>query len=399
MLKKFIATTALIVIMSLSFTAAAAAAEVDAQVSVYFDDELMEFEVEPFIENGSTQVPFRPIFEKLGLTIGWDPETKKVTGEKEGLSIEMQIGNKMAIVNGEEKTLAVAPVIKNGFTFIPLRFVIENSDKEVSWDGYLREVYIADTEQQIDHLIEKHYYYNDLEDVEAVLSTIDPTSPAYEQTGVILEQMYSAYDLQTEVQYAIVDLGEDEAIVQTTQLTTRLSGPEFQDNETTAQHLLVKVNGNWRIYSSKIIYVDYLKQDLAAEGQLLLSDADQQAIRDVLEASRIYNQLEDWEAVRSLYMADFPNLDLALEQSQQIFDAYSMELHLNYVEFLSGAGNEAKVKYSMLLKQSFETDVPDVVSENVATFKKDADGKWKFASWDVLALDYRVETIEAFPAE
>ena len=46
-------------------------------------------EVQPFITpNGTTMVQFRPLFEKLGLEVGWDQTNKVVTGTRHGLSIE-----------------------------------------------------------------------------------------------------------------------------------------------------------------------------------------------------------------------------------------------------------------------------------------------------------------------
>jgi len=162
-----------VALMASLFGASNAWAAEEQKISVVVDGEEVVFTTAPFIENGTTLVPFRTIFTALGLTIGWEGTTKTVTGEKEGLSIELQIGSETAIVNGEEKSLAVAPKIENGETFIPLRFVSENAQKEVSWDGIIKEVYIADADLQIINLFDKHYQYMYL----SLIHISEPTRP------------------------------------------------------------------------------------------------------------------------------------------------------------------------------------------------------------------------------
>lgn len=102
-------------------------------INVLLDNEKITFEVEPQIEDGTTLVQFRPLFEKLGLTIVWDSGTKKITGTKEGLEIVLQIDNKTAYVNGKQIDLDVAPKIVEGNTVVPLRFVGEAANKDVAW--------------------------------------------------------------------------------------------------------------------------------------------------------------------------------------------------------------------------------------------------------------------------
>lgn len=77
----------------------------------------------PFNDNGRIVVPFRPVFEKLGLSIDWNQTTGTITGTKEGLTITLQLGSKQASVNGVITQLSVAPKLINNSTYIPLRFV------------------------------------------------------------------------------------------------------------------------------------------------------------------------------------------------------------------------------------------------------------------------------------
>ncbi len=117
-------------------------------ISVYLDGEKIEFTTNPVLSNGTTLVPFRAIFEKLGLRVTWDEKNQRIFGDnfgdKDDLLIVLQIGNKIATVNGIDTELPVAPKIVNGSTLVPLRFVAEASGKKVEWDNATKTVKIGD---------------------------------------------------------------------------------------------------------------------------------------------------------------------------------------------------------------------------------------------------------------
>lgn len=116
-------------------TAAIAASN---EPSVYLDGEKMTFDVNPFIENDRTLVPFRAIFEAVGAEVEWDAETRTVIAARdkngETTVITLQIDS-TAFVNSEEKTLDVPAKIVGDRTFVPLRFVIEALGEKVEWDN------------------------------------------------------------------------------------------------------------------------------------------------------------------------------------------------------------------------------------------------------------------------
>ncbi|GIP39935.1 hypothetical protein J31TS4_32150 [Paenibacillus sp. J31TS4] len=112
-------------------------------VKVLLDGLPVAFEEQPILEDGTTLVAFRPIFERLGLTVSWDPQTKTVSGVRTGLKIVLTIDQAKAYVNGQAVTLEKAPRLVNGNTLVPLRFVGEASGATVSWDGETSTVLIA----------------------------------------------------------------------------------------------------------------------------------------------------------------------------------------------------------------------------------------------------------------
>ena len=102
----------------------------------------------PVIKNGRTLVPIRAIVEALGGTVEWEENTKAINIRFESSFIKLQIGNKLAYVNGEYKQLDpqnsnVKPEITNGRTMIPLRFVSENLGCTVDWDGTTKTIMLT----------------------------------------------------------------------------------------------------------------------------------------------------------------------------------------------------------------------------------------------------------------
>lgn len=95
------------------------------------------------INNGRTFLPIRAVIEAMGGEVEWDGVDKKVSIYLNNNKIHLWIGNKTAKVNGSYKESDVAPYISDsGRTMLPLRFIVENLDCEVDWDGLTKRVTI-----------------------------------------------------------------------------------------------------------------------------------------------------------------------------------------------------------------------------------------------------------------
>ena len=62
-------------------------------------------------------------------------------------NVTMQINNSVANVDGADVSLNTAPVIVNGSTLVPLRFVSENLGYNVGWDEQTKTVSLSQTQQ------------------------------------------------------------------------------------------------------------------------------------------------------------------------------------------------------------------------------------------------------------
>lgn len=112
-------------------------------VSVEIDGVKQVFDHPPAIKNDFTLVPLRTIFESFGVEVGWDGLNRKVTAMKDSTTITLTVGSRNAIKNGFPIQLDVEPIIMNGRTMVPLRFVSEAFGADVKWDGSTRTINIV----------------------------------------------------------------------------------------------------------------------------------------------------------------------------------------------------------------------------------------------------------------
>ncbi len=110
--------------------------------SALINDSTYTLEASPTIVSGRTMVPLRFIGEAFGATFNYDSIFKIVDINFNGQEIKMQVGNKLAFVNGKSMALDVAPYIVNGRTLVPIRFISEVFGADVSWDGTTKTVTI-----------------------------------------------------------------------------------------------------------------------------------------------------------------------------------------------------------------------------------------------------------------
>lgn len=132
--------TALFIALMALASLMAAFAENDASVSI--NGEKMKFEKEPFITEGTTFVPMRAVFEKLGAEVQWNGDSQTITSRKDSITITMTIGSLTAYKNGEVYELQAPPVLEDDYTMIPLRFVAESLGCDVDWNGETKNITI-----------------------------------------------------------------------------------------------------------------------------------------------------------------------------------------------------------------------------------------------------------------
>ncbi|KUP22841.1 hypothetical protein AWJ19_14735 [Paenibacillus sp. DMB5] len=241
-------------LLALALSVPAFAAE--KPISVYVNGTNLTFPAgTPYLDNNSVLVPFRVVFEKLGMQVLWDASTGTVTGTSDTLTITLKIGSKLATVNGTVKKLTVAPVSSNGTTYIPLRFVAEATGGSAVWDASSRSVQIttavstaADDEQAITALIRQAIQYYNEEKAVSYYNLIDDAD-SFSDEVTSLNYFFKNYDMRTTIEtLKVLNVQGDEATAYTVEKDVRAGGYYLPDERNEYLYSLVRVNnGSWKI--------------------------------------------------------------------------------------------------------------------------------------------------------
>jgi hypothetical protein len=106
--------------------------------------------VAPTIRNGRTFLPVRVLIEALGGTVAWDAISRKATVALGKNTVQLWIGKSRATVNGKAVAIdaadkKVVPVIVEGRTLLPLRFLGESLGLDIGWNAAVRSVTLTYT--------------------------------------------------------------------------------------------------------------------------------------------------------------------------------------------------------------------------------------------------------------
>ncbi|MBR5536144.1 MAG: copper amine oxidase N-terminal domain-containing protein [Clostridia bacterium] len=155
-------------------------------VNVIMNSAFLKFpDQEPVVVDGTTLVPLRAVVEALGLEVTWDDPTDTVVVKKDNFYIELVIGSTKAKTAGGVKSIPQAPVIINGRTMVPLRFIAEEMGLTVLWNQEYQRVIIngqVDTQTVVKVPVEE------VTDVEAATDTEEAEVKEGEKSEEIVEE-------------------------------------------------------------------------------------------------------------------------------------------------------------------------------------------------------------------
>jgi thiol-disulfide isomerase/thioredoxin len=99
-------------------------------------------EYPPFLQNGRTMVPLRFISEAFGSKVDYDVTTSTITVYFEDKIIIMHYNNPQATINGKMVIMDAPYTIRQGRSFVPIRFIAETFGAKVEWIPQKREIRI-----------------------------------------------------------------------------------------------------------------------------------------------------------------------------------------------------------------------------------------------------------------
>ncbi|MBR1969640.1 MAG: copper amine oxidase N-terminal domain-containing protein [Clostridia bacterium] len=139
------------------------------------NNEKIEFDVNPVIEDGRTLVPMRFIFEAIGAEVEWVKETKTAVAVKGEIKLEITANSNQMLKNGEVIALDVPAKIVEGRTLVPVRAVSEGLGAKVEWDK---------------------------ENFKVIITTDESASKTYKQTELSAADMEVLKSLYGDIRYA-----------------------------------------------------------------------------------------------------------------------------------------------------------------------------------------------------
>jgi LysM repeat protein len=107
------------------------------RLPIYVNGELLARPDEPigaFLMDSIALAPFRHVFERSGGFVDWNGPQRLVTGVKGAQNVQLRIGDRTALLNGQPVTLQAEPFILYGRTHVPIRFFEQALNLYVEWD-------------------------------------------------------------------------------------------------------------------------------------------------------------------------------------------------------------------------------------------------------------------------
>lgn len=120
-------------------------------------------DAQPFVdENGRTMIPLRFATEALGAQVGWDAKTRTASITKNDVTAKVAIGSDVVTVvkNGasSQVTMDTTAVLKDGRTYVPIRYVAEALGAYVDYSSIYKTVGIYQGLLSAEEITKLHSY-------------------------------------------------------------------------------------------------------------------------------------------------------------------------------------------------------------------------------------------------
>ncbi len=121
----------------------------DGGISVQLNGEtLQNADAAPVNAQGRVYVPFRAVFEALDADVAYDAQKSEISATRDGVRARFIVGeNAVSVHNGTTDsaiTVDAAPFIRDGRTYVPVRFAAQVFGLSVGWDNAAQTVVILD---------------------------------------------------------------------------------------------------------------------------------------------------------------------------------------------------------------------------------------------------------------
>jgi len=112
-----------------------------SDIKVYVNGSLVKFGSHPLIYNHTNLVPLREIAEGMGAKVSWNKEAGAIGVQRGTHKVTLTIGSRTVFYNGKSESIAVAPKVIDGVTYVPLQVFARGLGSSISYnapDGIVR---------------------------------------------------------------------------------------------------------------------------------------------------------------------------------------------------------------------------------------------------------------------
>lgn len=129
-------------VLALSAFAGIHAHAAASDITVKYNGNVLCFNQNPVIINDKTLVQLRPIAEAMGLDISFTGDSGSVTLSDENTTVVFTENSDKITVNDTEEIMEVPMIIRNDYTFVPVRNLVEPFGNVISYDTKTKTVTI-----------------------------------------------------------------------------------------------------------------------------------------------------------------------------------------------------------------------------------------------------------------
>ncbi|WP_434750608.1 N-acetylmuramoyl-L-alanine amidase [Paenibacillus amylolyticus] len=248
----------------------------------------------PAENTGKTvMVPIRIVSENLGYDVKWEQATQTVHVQRGNSSIEMTAGKDAATINGNVVNLDAPPLIKQGTTLVPLRFVGEGMGLRVGWDNSTKTVSlfsippVVDTEPDSDPVVTpapvgqtelQSISYSGDRLIIATNGNISPKVSSISGPERIIVDLPNTTFSQTFVQgQASSPDGSGQLVVTDSSLVSKVRFAMFSQSPSTVRIVLdltQSATANWSLGENNVLLVDLSAANGTSGSQPALPEND-----------------------------------------------------------------------------------------------------------------------------
>ncbi|WP_127569653.1 copper amine oxidase N-terminal domain-containing protein [Paenibacillus xylaniclasticus] len=386
MMKKLTALILAAMLLMLTFAGSISAAANNKQsIQVWINDQKVQFDVPPILVKGTTYVEFKGLFKALGYSISYDEYSKVITGKSEQGTLTLNTLTGAATVNGKKQEQSAQPIIQQGRTLVPLRFIAEATNLNVKWNKESLTITITSKGSSEGEIKELQAFlnlldeYSDTYDIDNIRKLLYPGSPLESIIDQVLDTVSddNVVTKTTSTLTRVLNLQGDSAVIEVEQLSNKVSGGFYLDNKAIYQLQLKRgEDQQWKLYMLVPEEIEYLNVEEAVSKEADVPADEKAAILDVIDKQIQATNAEDLEAYKATLDPSMTGINETIALTKQVFAAYDLKVTLEVSRIVEYSDTKAVVyvvqKTEKLAGPAFE----DNRTQLILTLIKSASGQW-----------------------